>query len=353
MHYKILYTLLTLCSVFLFSACEMDDDEPILNQSISRLYISFSDYNPDVQQQAVQNVRVITNSDSTVFGEGRLAAGFVSPAHGGGAIHFHPAARYVFHASSNVTAVDTNIYSLQVGETGGLKVGGKIANEKLTNIRGLVFHPSLDKLYSVRVSSDSSLVYVFNMPRGINRHIHPSQTFIIKNNRPVWDATIWQSKLYLSRSGQDGGVDIYDDLVVTRDTLLTDQEPSVALTISGTQNIRGMSVDTVNNMLAVTDFSGTGENAEGRVLIFENFSELVANSGTITPTRIIEGAKTGLKQPVDVDLDFREGSEFLYVADAVAKKVFRFKKESSGDVAPDDAYENGLTPVSLSLDARD
>lgn len=353
MNYKYYYTLLTLCSVFLFTACEMDDDEPILNQSISRLYISYSEYNTDLQRPPIRNVYVITNSDSTVFGEGNLATPFVSPTHGGSSIHFHPAARYVFHGSSNVTRADTNIYSLQVGETGGLKTGGKIANEKLTGIRGLVFHPSLDKLYSVRVSADSSLVYVFNMPRGINRHVHPSQTFVIKDNRPVWDATIWQSKLYLSRSGQDGGVDVYDELVTTRDTLLTDRVPSVALTIAGTENIRGMSVDTVNNMLAVADFSGSGEDVTGRVLIFENFSDLTTTTGTITPTRIIEGSSTGLKQPVDVDLDFREESEFLYVADAVAKKVFRFKKSDSGDVSPDMEYENGLTPVSLSLDARE
>ncbi|HIY74882.1 MAG TPA: hypothetical protein H9825_01360 [Candidatus Sphingobacterium stercorigallinarum] len=353
MNNKFLYTLLTLCSVVLFVSCEMDDNEPILNQSISRLYVSYSEYNPDVQQQAVQNVRVITNSDSTVFGEGKLATSFVSPAHGGGTIHFHPAARYVFHSSSNVGRADTNIYSLQVGETGGLKVGGKIANEKLTNIRGLVFHPSLDKLYSVRVTNDSSLVYVFNLPRGINRHVHPSQTFVIAENRNIWDAAIWKSELYLSRSGENGGVDVYSELVTTRDTLLLNQEPRVALTIAGTQNIRGMSLDTVNNMLAVTDFSSAGGETKGRVLLFENFSELAASTGTISPTRVIEGATTGLQQPVDVDLDFREGSEFLYVADAQARKVFRFKKADSGDVAPDQVYENGLTPISLSLDARD
>ncbi|MGO1520670.1 MAG: hypothetical protein ACTHZ1_02655 [Sphingobacterium sp.] len=353
MNHKFLYTLLTLCTLCLFTACEMDDDEPILHQSISRLYISFLDYERDTQRPPLRNISVITNSDSTVFGEGNLAAGYTSPADGGSTIHFHPAARYVFHASNNATRIDTNIYSLQVGETGGLQAGGRIANEKLTDIKGLVFHPSLDKLYAVRVSADSSLVYVFNMPRGIDRHFHPSQTFEIKDNRPVWDAAIVQSKLYLSRSGENGGVDIYDELITTREELRSEEEPSVVLTISGTANIRGMSIDTVNNMLAVTDFSGSDENAIGRVLLFENFSELAATSGDITPTRIIEGSSTGLKQPVDVDLDFREESEFLYVADAVAKKVFRFKKSDSGNVAPDMEFENGQTPVSLSLDARD
>ncbi|MGM1429005.1 hypothetical protein ACS126_07100 [Sphingobacterium lactis] len=354
MTFRYLYTLLALLTLVASSSCKRDDDEPIVNRDISRLYISYSEFERDPQRPKLKNLYVITAADSIELGAGAFAQGYQSNVQGGSTILFHPSARTIFQASLNTTQADTTIYSLRVGDYGALSPSGNIANARLNGVRGLVYHPSLDKLYAVRVSPDSSFVYVFNLPRGIRNYAKTSQNFQIADNRPVWDAAIVQSKMYLSRTEKDGGIDIYNNMVIQRDTLVPNVKPDIVLTIPGSENIRGMSIDTVNNMLAVADFTGTGASSVGRILIFDNFSEIAKSTGNITPTRIITGASTGLKQPVDVDLDFRKDSDYLFVADAVSKKVYRFKKTDTGDVKPDKEFVSpgNYTPISLSLDAR-
>jgi hypothetical protein len=49
---------------------------------------------------------------------------------------------------------------------------------------------------------------------------------------------------------------------------------------------------------------------------------------------------------------------YLYVADRAAKKVSRFRYTDDGNIEPDDVIDTsglqfGVTPVGLSLDARD
>jgi hypothetical protein len=345
-------SLLVTFVVAVCSSCERDDDEPFQSSSISRLYVSYSNYQPDESQTQIDNISVISNADSSNFG--LINSFYRSAAKGGSTIYFNPSSQTVFHASINSTVTDTLIQTLRVGETGQVSSSNtKIPNGRLTGVRGLVFHPGMDKLYAVSVNSKGSFVNVFDRPRGITLYTKTSQRFILANNLTAWDATIVQSSLVLSRTGTNGGLDIFDNLITKRDSLQNNVSSTRSLTIQGANNIRGMSVDTVNNMLALTDFVVNNTDTVGRILIFDNYSEISKTSGNITPTRIITGANTLLKQPVDVDLDFRPNSKYLYVTDPASHAIYRFLKTDNGNVAPESKLESAnRRPVSISLDAR-
>lgn len=352
MRQRFLLSIVVLFVIAVFSSCERDDDEPLQSNSISRLYVSYSDFQPDESQTQVDNISVISNADSTNFGV--INSFYRSAAKGGSTIYFHPAAQTVFQASLNTTVADTIIQTLRVGETGQVSSSNtKIPNGRLTGVRGLVFHPGMDKLYAVSVNSKGSFVNVFDRPRGISLYTKTSQRLILANNLSAWDATIVQSNLVLSRTGTNGGIDIFENIIPKRDTIFNNVSPTRSLTIEGANNIRGMSLDTVNNMLALTDFAIANNDTVGRILIFDNFSEISKASGTITPNRIITGANTLLKQPVDVDLDFRPNSKYLYVVDPASRLIHRFLKTDNGDVKPESSVPSpNRRPISISLDAR-
>ena len=90
--------------------------------------------------------------------------------------------------------------------------------------------------------------------------------------------------------------------------------------------------------------------SKGRILFFEGFSTYTTNE-EITPTRIITSAV--LKQPMDVAIDSRTDGKYIYVADPIAKRVFRFLIDDVGDKEPNISLNlNGRSPQSISLDAR-
>lgn len=357
---RYLFVLLAIATVIGIFSCVKEDDEPEVSNEISRLYISYGDYNANSNAVKYNNIGVLPFADDSAnFAKGVVAA--LSDAKGGRTIYFHPSARYVFQSSRMATVADTFIYKLSVGLTGGLKSERSIPQGLLNNVRGLVFHPSLDKLYAVNVRSDSSRIYVLNLPRGLVNFAKPGQVYDFKTDNDYWDIAIVKSSVVVSKSGQNGGLEIYDNLIISRDSTIATADPSRVLTVANSSNIQGMSVDTVNNMLALTDFVQGGTDAaptyEGRILIFDDYDAISKTNGTIQPTRIITGLKTKLLQPVDVELDFRKDSKYLYVADPESKAVYRFLKSDNGDVAPNATYQytqggRTLYPLGISLDAR-
>ena len=365
MKLRYLFVLLAIATVIGFYSCEKDDDEPHTSNNISRLYISYSDFNENLGSTRFNNIVLLPYSDTTAAEMSVGASPFLSGARGGRTIYFNPSAQKIFQASFNTTVVDTFIYKLSIGETGALSNDrGQIRQSVLQSVRGLVFHPSLDKLYAIDNGGTNPMFYAFDRPRGLEEFRKPGQKFQFQNDIDPWDVTIVKSGLVVSKSGANGGVEIYDGLIISRDSTINSVPPSKVLSVSGTQgNIRGMSVDTVNNMMALTDFlqTGSGSNVtyQGRVLIFDDYAKISQATGTITPTRIITGALTGLKQPVDVELDFRKDSKYIYVADRNSKAVYRFLKTDNGNVAPNATYQykqtgraDFSTPEGISLDAR-
>lgn len=352
---KVAKYILYICAVLLATvawSCERDDDEPRkARKPISRLYVSTSEYVPNSSDAQVKNVFVIDPADSSLF-TATGALSYTSGALGGGVVHFSPYAQRIFQASMNTPSYpDTTIQVMSVNDNGQIAASGTIVNRLFTNVKGMAYNSFDDQLFLTNLGSDTVSIFVLNRPknyRGSAKHAYQ----IMLDDR-VWGMQLDSMDLYLSKTGVNGGILVFKDFVNVinskQDTLVKDLLPSYTLTVAGTTNIRGFSYSDAEDILVLSDYTGDG--VDGRVLIFEGFSKNTSNT-TLTPTRVIAGSATKLRQPLDVAIDTREGGRYIYVADVKAKSILRFKVEDNGNVAPDNELSVGNTPQSIFLDSR-
>lgn len=350
------FSLFTIVFVLVAVSCVRDDDEPIrARNSISRMYVSFSDFQPNTDQRPYDNVMVIDPADGDKWS---LGLQHTSEAIKGTSIFFYPFTGLVFQAEEGLVAgQDTMIYVMSVGETGVLNNRGKIINNQMSGMKGLAYYKStesgnedsrVDNLYAA--SLFNSTIYVFDRPNTYsNKEVEPIQIFQLKDVAP-WKILLVGKDMLMAKTGENGGVAVYKALVDKRDELIEALEADFVLSIKGANNIRGLDYDPTMDMLVLTDYTGE-EGGGGRLLIIDGFSEKT-QSGEITPSRIVSGDLTELREPVDIEIDKREGAKYMYVADKVGKKILRFSKESNGNIAPENTLSTPRTPAGLSLDAR-
>src|SRR5699024_2516414 len=168
--FRVFLACLITISLFI-SSCVREDDEPIVPEnSITRLYISYSDYQSNEDLDPYENVVIIDPADREDLFSVNLK--HTSEARGGAALHFSPFAKRLFQSSINTPGrPDTAIYIMSVGNTGVLansdKGGGKILNSKLTSVKGIFYYSQKDRLYATNLQDSS--IYVFNRPSSLNR----------------------------------------------------------------------------------------------------------------------------------------------------------------------------------------
>lgn len=351
--YKLMFVVMALLG---FYSCERDDREPDLEMRMfTRLYVSFEQFGTS-NTAGVQdvNLRLIYPADSSVF---EYSLAHVSAAKGGGPILFSPQLQSLFQASANLAGInDTSVYTMSVGTTGVLSNIGRMGYYRFNTVRGLAYHAGSNNLFIVNGSGTNAGVYVVNGPRGRNREVYPVKKLFAGSAR-MWGAAYADNRLFMAKVGADAGLYVIDNVT----TLEVGADSSAQLEIgnlmreiriNSARNLRGMSYDSISNVLAITEFDNGTTVGSGRILIFENFSNLV-NQTEIEPTRIITGAATGLTYPVDVALDTRENGVYLYVADRTARTVSRFLISDEGNVAPDKVLSTGSQiPVGVALDTR-
>lgn len=356
--YKIFIVLALLSLVY---ACKSDDDEPEFDAAqFSRLYVSFQEYSSGNTTPEV-SIRLIYPADSSEF-KYEANNGHTSPAKGGSTVYYHPYMKTVFLASDNSSGLnDSSLYRMTVGQFGDLSNSGQLTNMNFQRIRGISYHKEAENLYLTNAIPSKSGIYVINRPSGKSGNMKITKR-LMSENTLFWAAAYAHSNLYVVKAKDDevGGIYVFNDIVKpARSTSVTDTlatlNPSKTLAITGAANMRGLSYDTVKNVLAVTDYPTGAAVGEGRILVFENFSTLAAGEGPLVPTRIITGVATGLHQPVSVALDTRATAQYLYVADQASKKVSRFLINDFGNATPDKILQapGNRTPISISLDARD
>ena len=354
----IYYVFAMLALILGFYACERDDAEPNLEmRKFTRLYVSFEEHRLN-KQPPDTNVRIIYPADSSVFVfNGRHR----SEIQGGGPIYFEPQLNVLFQASVNrAGSNDTSIAVLSMGSTGSLNNSGLPKSRYYNSVRGMVFHPRANVLYIVNGAGPDAGVYVMERPRYANRETQPVKK-LRNSSLAMWGAAYQNEQLFTSKASVPGGMYVVEDRanvgVNDRDSVGR-LDPTRILLIEGAENnLRGLFYDTVKNVLAVSQLGDGTTSGSGRILIFENFSDLVEEE-TITPTRVITGANTGLISPVDVVIDTRETGVYLYVVDREARKISRFKYTDDGNIAPDKVIDtsdlkDGRTPVSITLDTRE
>lgn len=352
-------TFVVLAIIFGLYACKDDTIGLDLEiDQISRLYVSFEEYESSGGEMPDTNLRVIQPADSSVFA---FRESIVSSVEGGGAIYFNPYLRAVFQASVNASKIDTGFAVVEVVRTTGLLNNiGMMESRYYNNVKGFVYQGSTTSLLVVNGAGDDAGIYMVDQPRSGGGNKQPWKK--LRNpDLDMWGAAFYADRLFTSKLNAPVGLYVFENITTIPvnpvDSVAT-LHPTRTVEIRNATNLRGLSYDTIRNVMAIADF-GDGETlGTGRILIFDNFSSLINGGGTITPTRVITGTKTGLIEPVDVALDMREAGEYLYVADRTAEKVIRFRYTDNGDVEPDKVIDTstlpyGRKPVGLSLDARD
>lgn len=360
---RIYYAFAFLAVVFGIYACEDDGVEPDDANRVlrSRLYVSFEEYGTS-DEVPDTTLRLIYPADSSTF---EFADSHVSQVQGGGSIYFNPFLKSIFQGSFNNDGegTDTLISSISVDLQGRLNNGSRRGSRYYSSVRGMTYHAPTNSLWVVNGAGDDAGVYVINQPTQGGRVGDEKQPRkkLRNSDLNMWGAAYASDVLFTSKLSAPMGIYVFENIstmpVQESDSVAT-LNPARTLQINGVTNLRGLSYDTVKNVLAVADFADGETPGTGRILIFENFSDLSRTSGSITPTRIISGSNTGLTAPVDVALDMRREGIYLYVADRAARKVSRFKYTDDGNVEPDKVIDTsglryGRTPVGLALDARD
>lgn len=356
----IYYVCVTLALLLGFYACEDENVEPGLEiRQISRLYVSFEEYGTS-DERADTTIRMIQSADSSVF---VFRESHVSQVQGGGPIYFSPYAKMVFQAGVNRNGLDTVIAAVNVQQTGLLNNSGNgIRSRYYNKVRGFVYHAATRSLLVVNGAGTDAGVYMVDNPSNTGSQKQPYKK-LINPDLDMWGAAYQSDRLFTSKIDAPAGIYMFQNLttmpVRASDSIAT-LNPARTLRIEDASiNLRGLSYDTIKNVLAIAEMGDGTTVGSGRILIFDNFSNLIQGSAdVIRPSRVITGPNTGLVSPVDVAIDMRASGVYLYVADRAAKKVSRFRYTDDGNIEPDDVIDTsglqfGVTPVGLSLDARD
>jgi DNA-binding beta-propeller fold protein YncE len=334
-----LFALLIIFSIGFFTACERNDDEPVLPRTeISRLYVSFFDVQTDDLEDPYNNIGVFDPAHAEQFLQPfEYNSGVLE----GAGIYFDPFAGKVFQGSLR----DRSIKSFSVNSQGAVGTGSTFRDSTLVYQRDLVYDHSSKNLYVSDNLSES--IYVYFQALNRNGNIRPNKKF--KLTGQPWglhlqgDTTRGDS-LFIVMAGAGAEVQLLQNLTKIDSG---DVAASKKIKISGATDLRGITFSDRLNTLFLTDFGS------GRVYIVENAREAFDTQGIIIPTRVIGGAQTQLQTPIDISVDDREDKLLIYVIDRESKKLLRFKISDEGNVLPEDVYNQfALTPVSIYIDAR-
>lgn len=344
-----------------FNGCMRNDDEPVFpTRPIARLYVSIESNQTDASGDPIDNVVLIDPADTLDL---PVALNYNAGALAGAGIHFDPFVSRVFQAGYSYPGIpDTTIRLMTVGALGKLGGSGRIGHGELTAMRGIAYHHPTEMLY-VANNATPTAIYGFYQPLNRSGFTLPKKIFRLGNAMRPWGMVSWDDSLLVSNATpNNGGISLYGNFSAT-DSVETDFPALSTIRIEGATAIRGLAFVDSLDILVVADY-GTGEPnnpvADGRVYIVEGIkAHLATPAATVTPTRTIMGARTGLTGPVDVAIDPRGGADrrTIFVADRDTRKISRFKLSADGNVAPEatvllDTLGNDRIPFGLFLDVR-
>lgn len=363
-----LLSIVAVVGMFCVVGCSRNDDEPARERkAISRLYVSTSDYAENSAGADLFNVWAVDSVTADKLPAPSDFYRFTSAAKGGNMIHYSPfSGGVLFQGSMNPRAnLDTAVHVMSISKTGVISNGSSIRNRIYDKVRGLYYTVVNDGklsedylLYANASDTTNGLdvpnynLFAIDRPRNKGSFTRPRYKMKLTDN--PWGVLGVDNDLLISKADVNGGVRVFKNfiprLLANGDTTMAAPD-NYLLTVAGASNIRGLAYSKASDILLLTDFTQNGTSA-GRILIFEKFSQYQAEQ-TITPTRIVEGALTRLIEPLDVAVDTREGGKYFFVADPVARRVFRFLITDEGNVAPNGELSfSDRPPRSLSLDSR-
>lgn len=370
-----LFIIVVGCILISIAGCKRDDDEPErVRKPISRLYVSTSDYSAGSAAQTIPNVWVWDNVDQEELPGREFLRSFISEAKGGRMIHYSPFnGGRLFQGSMNPRSnLDTAIHTMTISKVGVLNNANSLNNRKYDNVRGLFYTVQnegkiTEDFLLVANASDTTKgtppdqppvanysLFAIQRPSSSGRLSLPRYTMKLSHN--PWAVLAIDRDLVISKADEENaGIVVYKQfmnrLLQNGDSLMKESEHYM-LKIPNAKNIRGISYSNSADILLVTDYGPSTSGNVGRILIFEKFSQYKA-AQDITPTRIVEGDLTQLKEPTDVAIDGKADGKYFFVADPGSKRVYRFLISDNGNVKPNGELNFGnRPPQSVSLDSR-
>lgn len=324
----------------LFSACERNDDEPLLPKTpISRLYVSFSDLDTSDLENPAKHIAVFDPFTAEAFeGPDEYSTAVLE----GAGIHFDPYAGRVFQGSfSNQT-----ITHYSVTAQGSIGTGAtSFRDSTLLSQRDLAYDHDSKTLYVTDNLAGSISVYAQALNR--NGQVRANKKFEL-GGQP-WGLHLQADSsgsrsLFVALAGTTREVRLLENINAIDSGVVTAEK---RITIEGASDLRGLAYSAVLDLLVVTDF------ASGRLYIIENARQKLTAGGNVTPTRTIAGTQTQLSGPIDVEIDSRPERLHLYVIDRVARKLLRFNIADNGNQEPAASFDFvDKTPVSIHIDVR-
>jgi glutamine cyclotransferase len=334
---KINLQLFYLLPLFILSACTKDDNQPMPQSTVSRLYVSNAD-----TDAAVVNTVIFDPADQNVFTNPYK---FDSKLPDGNGILFNPFSGTVFQVSRR----SKNIKTFRVNTDGSLANANSFVDEGLLSAREMAYDRSRDVLY---VSSNiDSAIYVYTKASTLTGTINAFKKF--KLNGQPWGIHLDNNQLFVAINLDRKEVQLFENV---SELAVGNVIPTKKITINGALNLRGITYSANRDILLLTDIgeaSASGFDTDGAIHIIKNaVTEFTANGKLITPAATIKGLNTNLGNPVDIAFDDRMTKDLIYVAEKAGRKILSFKFTDNGNAKPFSSYSLSSSPEAIYLDAR-
>jgi len=373
------------CVIVLFASligvasCKKLDDEPDVGEVslVSRLYISFRDYQPN--SSSIKNLFIVDPADTNNLDN---IYQYLSPTKGGGAVIFDPNAKAIFQASEGSIAQDTFIQRISL-DNDAYGIPGNASALGYTgfrNVRGLAYYTYAQQVGNTGSSvtnfllaaTGGNMLYAVSRPEGkggstggskiIDKQISlgkivPTSLTLLQGNTADKNDKLLLVGFESDGTSKGNGFAVFtllkQELIDRpRDTIVAESRfvPTLKVYVQGKTGLGAVSYAPNKKLFAVAT-------TEKEVLFFRNPKELFTGTGekTVRPDYVIGGSATGLEEPTGVAIDDRiENGKFLYISDTKNRKISRFKLEDQGNTAPELTKTYGtMTPNYIFLDARE
>ena len=337
MKQRFILQLICLLPLILPVACTKDDNKPMPQSTVSRLYVSNAD-----TDASVVNTLIFDRADESKFPEPYKFSSQLPDANG---ILFDPFSGIVFQVSRR----NKNIRTFKVNTDGSLIKKDSFIDEGLLSARDIAFDRSRDLLY---VSSDiDSAVYVYNTVSKLTGTAIASKK--LKLNGKPWGMFLDGNRLFIVIDQDRTEVQLFEDASELEVGTIT---PEKKLTLSGAVRLHGISYSAQRDILLLTDIAeatNTGYDTDGAVhFIIGALAKFTPSGAAVVPSKTIKGSSTLLGNPTDIAWDERSDKDLVYVAEKAGKKILVFKYTDTGNTAPLVKADLSSSPEAIYLDAR-
>jgi hypothetical protein len=315
---RIILQVLYLLPLFILSACKKDDNEPMPQSTVSRLYVS----NADIDASVV-NTMIFDPADQTAFIEPYKFDSKLPDANG---IVFNPFSGTVFQVNSN-----------------------SFVDEGLLSAREIAYDRTRDVLY---VSSNiDSAIYVYTKASTLTGTVAAFKK--LKLNGQPWGIHLDNNRLFVVIDLARTEIQLFEEV---SELAVGNISPSKKITITGASRLHGITYSADRDVLLLTDIAeatSSGFDADGAIYIIKNAdAQFTAGGKAVIPSGTIKGLNTGLGNPVDIAWDDRATKDLIYVAEKAGRKILTFKFADIGNVKPSVVAVLTSSPEAIFLDAR-